>query len=564
MKKLFTVIFLFGTTINVIAQSGTSKFKFVKLNSIPKPTAPAKLVVSEVTFFDDAGNKNKMLDAEEKAELKFTIENTGSGDAYAIEAIIEDNKKVKGLEITKNYSIGDLPSGKKINVTIPITGLTELESSNPDLGIKIIEGNKFDVEDKISLSFKTLELRKPKFTINEHIFANKDKEGKITKGNVIQLSILLQNSGEGDAKNITIDFGNPDNVFPSGKTNFEIPILKAKEVKKIDYEFFANTQYNEANIPISIKVSESMQKYFLNETKSISLQSTLAKVQRVDVIGKEEDKITYANISLTSDVDRNIPESKIKYENKYALIIGNEDYMSYQSNLAKEQNVEFAISDARSFKEYCEKTFGIPEENITYITNGTLGQMKQGIALLNAIIKKSAGDLEIFFYYAGHGAPDEITKESYLIPVDVSGSKIQDGIKLTDVYSALTQYESNKVTMFVDACFSGGARNQELTATRGIKIIPRSDLLKGNIVSFSASSGTQSSYAYSSKNHGIFTYFLLKTIQEANGDISYKDMWEKVKSKVSIESLKVNKVEQDPQENIGINVENIWQQWKFK
>ena len=41
-------------------------------------------------------------------------------------------------------------------------------------------------------------------------------------------------------------------------------------------------------------------------------------------------------------------------------------------------------------------------------------------------------------------------------------------------------------------------------------------------------------------------------------------MWEKVKSKVSIESLKVNKVEQDTQENIGIAVEKIWQKWKFK
>lgn len=564
MKKFLTTSFILIITINIIAQSGTSKFKFVKLNSIPKPTAPAKLIVSGVTFFDDGGNKNKILDAEEKAELKFTIENVGSGDAYAIEAIIEDNKKVRGLEIIKSYSIGDLISGKKINVTIPIIGLTELETSNPDLGIKIIEGNKFDVEDKISLSFKTQELKKPKFIIDEHVFANKDKEGKITKGNILQLSILLHNTGEGDAKNITIDFGNPNNVFPSGKTNFDIPILKANEVRKIDYEFFANTQYNEPNIPISIKVSEPTQKYFLSETKSISLQSTLAKVQRVDVIGKEEDKVSYADISLISDVDRNIPESKIKYENKYALIIGNEDYVSFQSNLAKEQNVEFAISDARSFKEYCEKTFGIPQENITYITNGTLGQMKQGIALLNAILKKSAGDLDIYFYYAGHGAPDEQSKEPYLIPVDVSGSKIQDGIKLTEVYSALTQYESNKVTMFVDACFSGGARNQELTATRGIKIVPRSNLLKGNIVSFSASSGTQSSYAYSSKNHGIFTYFLLKSIQEANGDITYKDMWEKVKSKVSIESLKVNKVEQDPQENIGIGVEKIWQQWKFK
>lgn len=70
MKKFLTTSFILIITINIIAQSGTSKFKLVKLNSIPKPTAPAKLIVSGVTFFDDGGNKNKILDAEEKAELK--------------------------------------------------------------------------------------------------------------------------------------------------------------------------------------------------------------------------------------------------------------------------------------------------------------------------------------------------------------------------------------------------------------------------------------------------------------------------------------------------------------
>ena len=89
-------------------------------------------------------------------------------------------------------------------------------------------------------------------------------------------------------------------------------------------------------------------------------------------------------------------------------------------------------------------------------------------------------------------------------------------------------------------------------------------MLKGNIVSFSASSGTQSSYAYSVKNHGMFTYFLLKSIQESNGDISYKDMWDKVCRKVGMESVNVNGVEQDPQKNVGIDVEKIWEQWRFK
>jgi hypothetical protein len=62
----------------------------------------------------------------------------------------------------------------------------------------------------------------------------------------------------------------------------------------------------------------------------------------------------------------------------------------------------------------------------------------------------------------------------------------------------------------------------------------------------------------------MFTYFLLKSIQEANGDITYGDMWEKVKNKVSFESVKINSKEQNPQKNIGVEVENEWSKWKFK
>lgn len=562
MKIILCLIFIFCANL-LFAQSGSSKFKHVVLNSIPKPKAPANLIISDVSFNDDAGNKNKILDADEKAEIRFNIENKGQGDAYAILAQIEDSKKVKGIQVPSSYSIGDLQAGAKKSIIIPVTGLLELETSSPDLNIKVVEGNKFDA-DPLSISFKSQELKKPNFKIDDYVFANKDQEGKITKGKVIQLSIILHNTGEGDAKNININFGNPNNIFPASETNFTVPILKANEVKKIDYEFFANKQYNDPEIPISIKVTESMQRYTLSETKSISLESTLAKAQRVDVIGKEEEKVSYANISLISDVDRNIPESKVKYENKFALVIGNEDYSSFQTDLSKEVNVEFALNDAKVFRDYCEKTFGIPAINITYIPNGTYGKIKQAVEKINKLIKNSQGNLDIYFYYAGHGLPDEQTKEPYIIPVDVSATNIENGIKLKDIYTSLTEFPTHSVTIFVDACFSGGARNQELVTARGVKVVPKYDLLKGNIVSFSASSGNQSSYAYTSKNHGMFTYFLLKSIQETNGEISYGELWEKVRNKVSFESVKVNSKEQNPQKNVGIEVEKEWEKWKFK
>ena len=55
-----------------------------------------------------------------------------------------------------------------------------------------------------------------------------------------------------------------------------------------------------------------------------------------------------------SIVDSNIPENK-KVANRYALVIGNQDYTSYQRTLSSEQNVDYAENDATIFKQYCSK-----------------------------------------------------------------------------------------------------------------------------------------------------------------------------------------------------------------
>jgi hypothetical protein len=159
--------------------------------------------------------------------------------------------------------------------------------------------------------------------------------------------------------------------------------------------------------------------------------------------------------------------------------------------------------------------------------------------------------------------PDESTKEAYLIPVDVTGANIQSGIKLQDVYKSFSEFPSKGVTMFIDACFSGGARGEQMVKARGVKIVPKPDYLEGNIVSFTASSSNQSSNAYTEKKHGIFTYFLLKELQNSKGDISYKDFWEGIRKNVSVESIKINDKEQEPQKIVGGLAKESWMTKKF-
>lgn len=267
--------------------------------------------------------------------------------------------------------------------------------------------------------------------------------------------------------------------------------------------------------------------------------------------------------SEKSDVDKNIPATPYNFENRYALIIGNEDYSSHQVDLSEEVNVAFARNDASAFKNYAESVLGIPEENIIFMLDATTGKMNQGIAKANKIMKVTGGQAEFFVYYAGHGLPDEVTKEPYIMPVDVSGTNASQGISLKNMYAKLTEYPSKRVTVFIDACFSGGARNQGLIAARGVKIKPKESPMTGNLVVFSASSGDQSSLPYTDKEHGFFTYYLLKKLQETSGSVSYAELSDYLNEKVSLKSVLINDKEQTPKVSISSGSENIWKTWKI-
>lgn len=278
-------------------------------------------------------------------------------------------------------------------------------------------------------------------------------------------------------------------------------------------------------------------------------------------VNNSSDKYTF---KFRSDVDKDIPDLGAFNQNRFALIIGNEDYASQQTDLSVESNVEFARNDASAFREYAIHALGIPAENIELLLDATTGKMKQSLTRLSLLAKNSRGDAEVYFYYAGHGLPDEITKEQYLIPVDISGKNVPDGIKLSDAYRLLTEYPSKRVVVFLDACFSGGARSQGLLSARSVKINPKEELLKGNLIVFTASSGEQASLGYPVKEHGLFTYYLLKKLKESNANLTFRELADYLNDEVGLNSVLINSKEQNPQTNVSSQIKNEWQNWKLK
>ncbi len=337
------------------------------------------------------------------------------------------------------------------------------------------------------------------------------------------------------------DFYIKDNRFVLAYTEVVNPLNKKKYVFDTkNSAAYATTDINYKFNGIVIDV----------EDKAGGMGSTIKKGTNTINVGKPE-------------VDMDIPVSSIVKTNTYALIIGNEDYTTFQPGLSSEVNVDFAANDAKVFKEYCVKTFGIPEKQVKLLVNATSAQMNQGIAWLANLVKVEEGNAEVIFYYSGHGLPDEQTKEGYLIPVDVSGSNANQGVKLNDLYAKLSESPSKKVSVFLDACFSGGARNQGLIAMKGVKVRPKENVVNGNMVVLTSSTGEESSGVYRDKQHGYLTYFLLKNLQDSKGNISYKELANSVISNVKKETALSGKV-QTPQLNFSTSVDGVWEGWKVK
>ena len=119
------------------------------------------------------------------------------------------------------------------------------------------------------------------------------------------------------------------------------------------------------------------------------------------------------------------------------------------------------------------------------VKNATLNNMKREINWLKQVSDAYKGSAKIIIYYAGHGIPDETTRDAYLLPVDGLGTDISTGYSLQALYATLGDLHAKSITVFLDACFSGSMRDGSMIASaRGVAIKAKSSDPKGNLLIF--------------------------------------------------------------------------------
>ncbi len=329
-------------------------------------------------------------------------------------------------------------------------------------------------------------------------FTEPSGNDKLDAGEIGAIKIVLENSGKGQARGIEVrlrylnhNYENlsfsrsirTENLAPKSNTSLELPISADREAQNDHVEL------------------------------------------EVEISGKNFDRITKEIGFAVNEFDFTDEPRPTSLQNPdaVAVVVGIRDYNNKQI-----PSVAYALNDAKVFREYLIKTLGVkpenilpqnPEEQLTAGAFKTLVRHK-----LKSYVREKISD--VYFFYAGHGAPDPNAKDAFLVPYDCDPNFVNsdNAYRLGELYADLANLNAKHLTIIIDACFSGysGDGSAVVRNISPVKLQVQNPLMMHPEVTFFTSSQMeQVSNWYPDKQHGMFTYFFLKGLRgkaDANGD----------------------------------------------
>ncbi len=308
----------------------------------------------------------------------------------------------------------------------------------------------------------------------------------------------------------------------TGDIDNEAPVIEIAEAITV----------NDTSYILEGKVTDKAEKIFVEiDGQPVQVKKGKFKVKRYSPVD-EQIKIVAIDqwgnksktklVNITINLEETILVDKLEpldpsniinksSNNKVALIIGIENY-------TEAPKANYANLDAKYFFDYARRAFGVKKQNINLLLNeeATVVKTDKAVSLwLKSKIKKNKSDLVIFF--AGHGLASTDGKELYLLPQDGNPDRLErTALSRTDLFKEIISLNPKSVTMFLDTCYSGVSRDEEmlLASARPIRIV--ADDQKGipdNFTIFSASKLDQISSGLKEANHGIFSYYLMKGLE---------------------------------------------------
>ena len=364
MKKmiLFAGLIIFSHLLMAQVTSGVSQSGYVSITKDPPKPPYLEIVNGSLSFQDE--NDNGKIDANEKSVIYFQLKNTGMGPGLNLKVSVTEKNGIGGLQINDGNYIGKLNINEERQVQVPVYAGMGLPNGRALFQIKVDEANGFD-SDPVEIEIETKAFKAPLVKVVDYKVTS-ESSNTLQRRKPFDVQVLIQNIGEGNAKNVKVSFSVPDNMYClSANENQMIGNLEPGEEYLINYTLVTTNEYNASSIVLNMHLSEVYGKYAENNTITMTMNQGISS-EKLLVQGKTEQKKAITIGSLSSKVDKNIPNNPTKNPNRIALVIGNEDY---SRNLNAEVNVAYAKNDAEIFRRYALDILGVEEKNMHFMVN---------------------------------------------------------------------------------------------------------------------------------------------------------------------------------------------------
>jgi uncharacterized caspase-like protein len=180
---------------------------------------------------------------------------------------------------------------------------------------------------------------------------------------------------------------------------------------------------------------------------------------------------------------------------------------------------------------------------VLFNDQATLSRLK--VAVESWLPSHVRSDSRVLVYYAGHGSPDPITGEAYIVPHDGNPALLKEtAYPLKTLYAKLADLKVAQTLVTMDSCFSGtGGRSVMMEGRPAVPHIEDPVLASPQLAVLAAAQGTQISTTAKEKRHGLFTYHFLKALQE--GKTQLGEIYDYLGPRVEDEA-KLQQVQQSP------------------
>ena len=506
---------------DTLDELGAGAFPLSAPALFPQARFPA-LEIESFTLEDASGDL--AIDADERCALRVALANRGEADAYGCRFRIVPARENSALAFPRSLGVVKIPAGKSVVFSLPIRAAHGLADGEAEFAFSLKEPRGLDSEERRFVA-QTRAFAPPALKIAD---SRVSVEGgsRLRKNSPFALQVYLQNIGKGAAENVAVEIELPKGVFLlDGEERREFAAFRSGAAEPLEYSILVPSRFRGNEIPVRVKISEKYGEYAESWTQTFTLNSVVATGKTIfrPKPGNDAPKIRLA--SFSSGVDKDIPRNpEDRSRNVFVAVVANENYSDVE-------RVPHAVNDGLVFAEYAKKTLGVPERNVHVETDATSGKMRAAERWIEDAVRVYP-EAEVIFYYAGHGVPvirDGKITGKRLLPTDVLAADAEFSAVDVDAFLArLGELGAKQVTVFLDACFSGTLKKGDRLARAATGPVTA----YGKMVVFSAASGDQSAQSLDDEKHGLFTYCLLKKLQDTKGDLTWRELGEHLERRV--------------------------------